>query len=154
MKSYVITVIVLIALAVFLTISAGQLSDRYESPPPPGFTRDVPKNLDGLWGEHGDCSSKATRTLDFLDGGFRWKKGGTGRDNYGLVRGVYKYDLGAARVLFKLNETAEGVDPKRGPEYEINIMGDTMVRRHVFEGFTEVYQRCREQPVRKDVPQY
>jgi len=28
------------------------------------------------------------------------------------------------------------------------------VRRHVFDGFSEVYMRCREQPERKDVPQY
>ncbi|TAN46286.1 MAG: hypothetical protein EPN26_15370 [Rhodospirillales bacterium] len=154
MKAQIILVLVLLALGALLVFSADKLAFRYETPPPPGFTRDVPKNLDGLWGEQGDCTSKSSRTLDFMDGGFRWKKAGVGRDNFGLVRGIYKYDLGASRVLFKLNETQEGVDPKRGPEYEIHVMGDTIVRRHVFDGFSEVYQRCREQSPRKDVPQY
>jgi hypothetical protein len=155
-RSQIILVVVLLALGGFLAWSTKEMAFRYEPQPVGGFTRDVPKNLDGLWGEHGDCTSNKARTLDFMDGGFRWKKSGAGggRDNYGLVRGLYKYDLGASRVFFKLNESTEDTVSHTEPEYDITISGDTMVRRHVFDGFSEVFQRCRDQEPRKDVPKY
>ncbi|MBF0267254.1 MAG: hypothetical protein HQL44_01560 [Alphaproteobacteria bacterium] len=155
-KRPAILAVVLVALGVFLAVSAKQLAYRYEPDPVGGFTRDVPKNLDGMWGEKGDCTSKSARTLDFMDGGFRWKKGGVsgGRDNYGLVRGLYKYDLGASRVFFKLNETSEDTVSHTEPEYDITIAGDTMVRRHVYDGFSEVFQRCRNQEPKREVPKW
>lgn len=155
-RSQIILVVVLLVLGAFLLWSSKELAFRYEPAPVGGFTRQVPKNLEGQWGEHGDCTSKKARTLDFMDGGFRWKKSGAGggRDNYGLVRGLYKYDLGASRVFFKLNESTEDTVSHTEPEYDITIAGDTMVRRHVFDGFSEVFQRCRDQDPRKDVPKY
>lgn len=152
----IIFVAALLALAAFLAFSSRDLAFRYEPQPVGGFTRTVPKNLEGMWGEHGDCSSKKSRTLDFLDGGFRWKKSSLtgGRDNFGIVRGLYKYDLGASRVLFKLNESTEDTVSHTEPEYDMTISGATLVRRHVYDGFSEVFQRCRDQEPRRDVPKY
>jgi hypothetical protein len=157
MKNAILLILALVALAALLVWSSKELAFRYEPEPVGGFTREVPKNLEGLWGEHGDCYGKKTRTLDFMDGGFRWKKTGvgtSGRDNYGLVRGLYKYDLGATRVLFKLNESTDDTVAHTEPEYDITISGDVMVRRHVFDGFAESFGRCRGQEPRKEVPKY
>lgn len=155
LKAFIVA-LVLALIAIGLGLSSRQMAFRYEPQPVGGFTRDVPKNLEGMWGEHGDCASKKSRTIDFLDGGFRWKKSGTGggRDNFGIVRGLYKYDLGASRVLFKLNESTDDTVSHTEPEYDMTISGDTMVRRHVYDGFSEVFQRCRDQEPRRDVPRY
>jgi hypothetical protein len=107
------------------------------------WTRDVPSSLKGRWAENGACKETGSRTLDFVDGGFRWQRGKSGRDNFGLVRGLYKYDVGGTKVLFKLNEVEEGDDPIR-PHYEFHVSGDTMVRQHIKEGISEVFQRCRK----------
>jgi hypothetical protein len=107
------------------------------------WTRDVPDSLKGRWAENGACQDANARILDFVDGGFRWRRGKSGRDNFGLVRGLYQYDLSGTKVLFKLNEVEEGDDPIR-PHYEFHVSGATLVRQHIKEGITEVFQRCRK----------